>query len=173
MNAQVVYSGIGLFFALLLLHILIWRLRTPKNDVVALFALFIFCPAAAAGSLLLAIPFSLDNPSLSATDVLQIFVLHAALALAYIANYPAVTAHSPSLAILTIIGASERGRLTGEEIIRLYGNEHTIIRRVEDLEVYGMLARRGGTFSLKPAAKFIIRIYILYRKLLGMPPGEG
>lgn len=173
MKIEIIYYGFAFFFSALLLHILIWRFRRPKNDVALLFAIFLGLPAVLCGGLISVLYLGFLVSLLTMLDLVLVFILHASLSLAYIANYPAATAHSPSLAILLMVGASEQGRLSAEEIQGLYSTRHTIIQRVEDLEVYGMLARKGHSFFLKPAARIIIGVYIIYRKLLGLPPGEG
>jgi hypothetical protein len=173
MDPKIIFYGLLLFVFCLTAHITLWRIRIPRND--ALMLVFIFFGLPVFVALIICVP-GLIAQNIRTELVMtlaQVLVFHGALSSAYIASYPAATAHSPSLAILLIIGAAPLGRLTGDEIARLYRNEHTIIRRAEDLEVYGMLGRKDNSYVLKPVAYFIIRFYILYRKLLGLPPGEG
>jgi hypothetical protein len=143
-------------------------MKPPKNDVLTLFVIFLGIPLCVFFLLVFKGQGNWDT-----IELLQILILHSSLALVYIASYPAAQAHSPSLSILLIIGSSAKGHLTAEEINRQYTTDQTIIRRVDELEIYGMIEKRDNVFILKPIARVIIRLYIFYRRLLGLPPGEG
>jgi hypothetical protein len=172
-SVAVLVSGCGLFLLCLLAHVAIWRISVPHNDVLILFLVFLAVPgisalAAAAGPELIR-----NAIHLSGIGVAQVFVLHAALSAVYIASYPAAQAHSPTLAIFLLIAASPDKRLNSDEIVKRYTNRHTLVERVRDLSVYDLVSERDERLTLRPLAKIIIKCYIFYRALLGMPPGEG
>ncbi|MBI4680172.1 MAG: hypothetical protein HY753_02895 [Nitrospirae bacterium] len=103
----------------------------------------------------------------------EVFFLHVALSLAYIATYPAVRAVSPSLDILLIIAASEKGKLHAGDIISRYNNKNLITDKIDVLRIYNFIQEKEGVFTISPLAKFVVLGFLLYRKLLGLRIGEG
>lgn len=168
MNPLVLLGGFILFLGSLLTHVVMWRIRAPRNDVRMLFMIFLIVPSSAIFSTAFC-----NRVDLSSIIVFEVLLFYAALAGVYIASYPAAKSHSPSLAILLIISASPDKRLTGEEIVKRYMDRHTLGERVKDLGAYDLVPEKDGMLSLRPLAVMIIRLYIFYRKLLGLPPGEG
>lgn len=173
MNPLVLFGGGILFSGCLLLHVLIWRIRMPRNDVRMLSMLFLALPLSVLLGAAIVPEFSCRGRYLTDLELMELFLLHAALAGVYIASYPAAQAHSPSLAIMRIIAASPEGKMTGENIVKRFTSRETVIERVEDLSVYDLVSVKEGMMRLRPLGGIIIRLYLFYRRLLALPPGKG
>ncbi len=164
MSWSILVAGFGLFIGIFIGHVLIWRLKRPKNDVAVLFFLFLLVPIP------VVLAFQVFMPVI---DLMLAYILHFALAAAYIASYPAAQAHSPSLDILYYIGSSSRGKLCEDEIISRYQMMGLVADRIEDLKIGGMVEEHNGSFTLRPLSMIILKFYIIYRKCLGLEFGEG
>ncbi|MDA8434315.1 MAG: hypothetical protein M0Z60_15330 [Nitrospiraceae bacterium] len=106
-------------------------------------------------------------------ELVEIFSLHLSLSLVYISSYPAVRAVSPSLEIMLYIGSSPERKLTEREIAKKFTDTTLVNARVDDLMIYRLLTVRGGRYALTHFGRFIIRGFVFYRKMLGLPEGEG
>lgn len=173
MNPDIIIYGFLIFFSCLIIHILIWRIKVPTLSSLILIFIFLIIPFLGLSIILVNIAGVKYHLSLDADVLIEVFFLHLSLSLIYIASYPAVEAHSPSLVILLMIASSPFKKMTAEDIIRYYSASNTIVERVEDLKVSGLITEGDKGLQLRPLAKVIIRFYILYRKMLGLPPGEG
>lgn len=168
MRPEIIIYGFILFFVCLIIHALIWRVKIPTNDALALFIIFLAIPSL---TLLVAMIGMKDFTSrIALTEAL---LLHISLSLIYIASYPAAQAVSPSLNILLIIGASENKRMKAEDIFNHCSRSRIVTDRVDDLIAYKLISRKGDRFEIKPLAGFIISIFAAYRKILGLPAGGG
>jgi len=172
MATGVFIGGFILFSIILALHIIIWRIKIPANDAGVLILIFLVVPACAvlgaAGLKYLQgpVPFSYE-------DMTGVILLHTALSLVYVSTYPAVQAVSPSLDILLLISKSPHGKMPEEEIVEQYRGSRIVTDRVGDLRIYNLISEKDGCFELKPVALAIVLCFVIYRKLLGLPVGEG
>jgi len=173
MNPSIIVYGVIIFFACMSAHIIIWRIKIPKMSALLLVFMFLVIPTIcvliiAIGSLNLP-----DRISFNKIELLEILILHLSLSLAYIASYPAARAFSPSLDILLIISSAAGKRMTEEDIITEYVGTKIVPPRLDTLRIYNLISENGGLFRLKPLGMIMIKIFILYRKLLGIPAGGG
>lgn len=167
MTLETIIHGFLLFLACLSLHIVFWRIKAPVQSTLMLFVIFLLIPLAG-------MTITLANGiSGSLMSTFLVFVLHISLSLVYIASYPAAEAQSPSLAIFFIISASPLKKLSAEEIIRQYTTRKTIIERLDDLKLNNLVYEGSHGLQLSRLARTVVRFYILYRKILGLPQGEG
>jgi hypothetical protein len=167
-NPLVFALALLLFLVSLLVHVLIWRIRRPRHDALALFLTFSTVPAAAMGALVAA--GFVAGPG---ADIAATVLLHGALSACYIASYPAAQALSPSLDILLLIDSSTGGSMSREEILANYSEDILIRERIEDLGRSTLVRRLGNDFSLSPAGGAVALFFKVYRRLLGLPTGEG
>lgn len=168
MNPDIIIYGFILFFICLIIHIFIWRIKIPANDALALFLIFLIIPF-----LIFLVSIVGLKDFISGIVLTEVLLLHLSFSLIYIASYPAAQAVSPSLNILLIIGSSDKKRMTGNDIFNQCSNIRIVTDRVDDLAAYNLILKKGDYFELKPLAKFIINIFIAYRKILGLPAGGG
>jgi hypothetical protein len=171
-SPNIILYGFGIFFACLITHIVIWRIRVPKNDALILFILFLFIPSAIV--ICTKVFYVQIIPvSLSGMEIALVLLLNFALSAIYISSYPAAQAASPSLKILLIIESARDKRMTAEEIFKYFENQKIILTRINELVDYNLVIKDQDRFSLKPFAMKLVSLYIFYRWLLGLPVGRG
>jgi|SRR3990172_2514210 len=172
MNPRIFIFGTLLFILCLAAHILLWRIRIPKRDALVLFFIFLAVPVFI--FLFLAGPVKLHfSPPVSGAETVFIFLLHLSLSLVYVSSYPAAQAISPSLDILLGISAAREKRMTEEDILGRYNDAELVTARIDDLRTSVLVAHEGDNFQLTRIGKAVIVFFIVYRKILGLPLGEG
>jgi len=155
--------GVMTFLACLVAHIVWWRARRPRSDVRALFLVFLVLPAVVAvGAMLVLPPF----------QVAGAFLLHVALACAYIQTYPAAQAQSPSLHILMAVGRAPQG-LSREELLGAGSGEALVGARVDDLVANRLIVPEGDRYVLAPAARRLVLFFLGFRRVLGLTSKGG
>lgn len=173
MPITVILYGIITFSVCMVIHVIIWRIGTPWASSAVLLLIFWVIPAV----MLLIIAFAAggarDLVGLTSVQVLEVLLLHFSLSCVYVAGYPAVRAVSPSLDILLMISASEEKRMRAEDMLQRYADKRLVTARIDDLLTYRLLEKRDGRYTLTLPARFIARIFLLYRRFLGLPMGEG
>jgi len=171
-NPIVIVCGFAVFVACLIAHVVIWRFRVPKNDALMLFVLFLFVPAVIFSGVA-ALGIRMFPGNLSGTELLLVLMLHFGLSMVYISSYPAAQAISPSLKIMLLIPAAPEKKMTADEIFRYFEDQKIIMKRVEELSDYNLITCEKDQYRLKPAAVRLIRMYLFYRRLIGLPVGKG
>jgi hypothetical protein len=161
MSPSLLGLGLASFASTLCLHVLWWRISRPKNDLRALFALFLILPSVLA----LILAAASDWP---AENILAVLLLDLALASAYVQTYPIFHAISPSLEILLLVNRAPGG-LTADEISGNFNDAHLVGSRVQDLLRTNLARFEDGAYRLAPAGKAMIRAFLIYRKIIGMP----
>jgi len=166
----VILYGFLAFLVCLVVHVFIWRFRLLKISDLNLIIIFLVAPTV----VFTAIIVGGDHVgSFSRLDLAKILLLNLSLSCIYISSYPAAYADSPSLHILLIISSSKEERLSEEEIIEQYSSARIVTDRIDDLLVYGFISRSENRLELMPIGKAVVYLFILYRKILGLPMGGG
>ena len=160
MNPLLLVSGTLSFLACLFIHILLWRIARPKNDVRALVFIFLVLPLMA----LCLLFFS----RFKGEEVFAWLLLHMAFSLSYIATYPIAQAVSPSLEIIISAGKQMSRGLTKEEIQSIFDNAGLVLRRLEELLGAKLVFKRDDLYFLSTQGKFLAILFICYRKMLGL-----
>jgi hypothetical protein len=174
MRSAVLLAGFTLFAACLTVHIVVWRLGRPRSDVRALFLILLIGPAIGGVGLLGTVALLTPGGAFpTPLDVAAILLLHATLASAYVQTYPAVQAQSPSLEIAYAIGRSMPRGLSREEILARFGPGALVAARVDDLVANRLVRADGDHFTLTPASTRLIRAFLAFRALLGLPRQGG
>lgn len=173
MNPAIIIYGFLLFAASLIVHIVIWRLRVPWLSSIMLIFLMLGLPTVSMVAVIFGIGGMSGWAGLGAVEWMQVLLLHLSLASAYIVGYPAVRAVSPSLDILVMISSSPGGSIKRGNLLRRYSEARVVTARVDDLLEYRLLILQDGKFTVSPLARWIVRIFSLYRRLLGLPAGGG
>lgn len=168
MSGFILIAGLLLSLSCFLLHVIIWRVRRPVNDIKILMYIFLLLPAAVFLLLHLVSP-----PWFQFDDALLVIILHYCLALAYIASYPAAQAHSPSLDIMLSIARSPKRTISENELVSAWKSRNLLGDRIDDLRIGGLIAKQGERYTLKTSGSFVLALYRLYRRFLGIPFGEG
>lgn len=178
-------AGFGSFIVALFIHSLVWRRRRPQRDVLALFMLFaLLAPLSVLllFSLLSSPVFSEAAAACAVVDASGALLLYCTLSASYIMTYPALQARCPSLRmVLHIEKAGSRG-LSLDEVAALFSTADLVTDRLDDLLASGLVSRedkRGsgqnkeGPLRVTLRGSFLLRPFMLFRRLLGLGPGAG
>lgn len=155
---QLYIETLGLFFASLILQIILWRsLRRPDDtipfQIIILFLLFLGVP----------VVYSLLNPSIDR------LVMGLGLGSCYIMSFPAAAAKSPTIVILHVLRKS--GGLTRPQLETELAKQLDLKGdRERDLKADGLYTNEGRP-SL--SGRMLGTMFYTYRKVLGIPLGEG
>ncbi len=171
------YYAFGIFFSCLLIHVLLWRVKRPLRQASALFLIFIGLPVIFSALVFGISLFSHKNcfiiAGLTGAEWALVLLLDLALSAAYILTYPAAQAISPSLKILLIIGGASPTGVSYEEMVNEFPAKDLFDRRVEDLFDEELIREESGGLVLTSSGAALARVFILIRKLLGLPAGKG
>lgn len=173
MDLNVIVYGFLLFFCCLIIHIIIWRIKVPLISSFVLLVIFLVIPFIFSVFVIKDIWHIKDTLSLNTVEVMGIMLLHFSLSSAYIAGYPAVRAVSPTLDIILMIESSKYKKMTEEELKRNFTDKRLVHARIDDLRTYHLISEKDDIFKLTFVSKIIVVVFILYRKILGLPMGEG
>lgn len=173
MKGGVLLAGFTLFAACLTLHVAIWRIWRPRSDLRALFVIFMIAPTLVVVALLGASLLVPGGPVPSVLDAAAILLLHWALAFAYVLTYPAAQAQSPSLEIAYAVGQSMPRGLSREELLAHLDGETLVRSRVDDLVANRLIRAEGDRYVLTPSSIRLIRAFLGFRALLGLPRRGG
>ena len=159
------WAGIFTYLAAHTIHIMLWRLSTIHHQVATLLAVFL-------GSALFVYRFIATDGSAHLSELVAPIIVHLSLSIQYVAVYPAFQASSPTIEIINLLRKSKN--LTMEELLERYPKKTLVSARVQDL-VDGGLARHSeeGGLILTGPGSCIAALFIVYRKLIGLPIGEG
>lgn len=146
------------------LHLLIWRLRLPKNPIKTL--LFLFSSVIGLGI------FFLSTYSLcSFTQYLHIILLFLSVALAYLILYSAIEADSPSLLIVMHIAKAGKAGLPENALKEALGDNLLIEPRLKDLVCARLADFDGKIYKINHNGKFFMLPVRLFRAFLGLKKG--
>ncbi len=164
----IIYSFI-LFIIIFFLHIIIWRTIRPKKQIIYLLAIFIFIPILLVTVLLFYIKMNFNFLQ----DLILIFLLYFALAGVYIQTYPAIQAWSPSLFFIYLIGKNKNG-ININNISNVLNQKNLITDRFNDLKNDDLITiSNNKIIILTNKGKFLVNLFIIYRRFLGLKEGEG
>lgn len=154
------------FIITLIIHISVWRLIRPVRQMVWLAAIFIILPSA----IYLFLFYSHYLPEF---DIVFAFLWHIALSSAYIMSYPLFQADCPSLKIILAISSYMPEGITEDSINRLFSQDILLYDRMEDLVNDGLILSKNGSWIISYKGRLLSSFFLIYRRLLGLPPGEG
>lgn len=170
---SVLICGFTLFIIAFTLHILIWRVKRPKNTAKALIMLFnsilIF-------GIIVLLWLSYNYPNLSILpgafiSYLYITLLFHSLFVSYLLSYPAIEADSPSLVITTRIAQAGQTGLSREKIKELLKDDLLVEPRLKDLINAGLIDLNNSVYKINTKGVFFIQPFIIYRNFLGLGKG--
>ncbi len=172
MDMNIIVCSLLLFLALMIIHIVVWRVIKPRKHIISLFVFFIIMPGMiAVVSLVTGISAGITNQG-----VLLIFFLYFAFSLVYIQTYPAVQGHSPSLQIVYMIGHSEKGMDIKDLLnMREFNAGNLIDDHISNLQEEGFISisKTDNSVRLTSKGRMMASMFMLYRKFLGLDVGEG
>jgi hypothetical protein len=154
------------FLVMLILHIFIWRIKKPENEMIFLLSFFILFPILLA--ILIFLTGLIDKNILFAS-----FLLYFALSCAYIQTYPAARANAPSLQIIYFIHKSGKQGLSEEEIINKFNLDILVHERIKDLLTEGFALLKDDKILITNKGNIFAGIFYFYRRLYGLEQGKG
>lgn len=174
----IILFGFLVFMFSLCIHVLIWRLRPPKDHPIMLMIVFFLIPIIIFLSIICFLKFGffkniIHIPSPSIIDLVSISLLQFSLSSAYILTYPAVQARCPSLGIILYVKASMPNGLSHEELMTYFEGWSLSLARIQDLIDANLVIETNGSLELTRRGILLIRFFILLRRLLGLPIGGG
>jgi hypothetical protein len=160
------------FLAGLVLHIGWWRMRRPKDDVLALVLCVVLIPCAA--DLVWAFSaWGSTSGGAVLSNSLVIALLSSVLGGAYITAYPGAEAGSPSMLILLKVAERRGSGISPTELMACFdetvlcdGTLATLVNQRFALAVNGRLVPG-------PRGARMVRVCQIWRAVLGLPDGEG
>jgi hypothetical protein len=156
----------AVFIGLLLVHIAVWRLFKVRKQILWLFIIFTGLPTL---GLLIGLARGGD-PIEWSLGYLLVFTLSSC----YILFFPAVQYESPTLSMVRILDRNRSsGGLSRDEIMTTLCSDQPLRDRMEDLENNGLLGGATGPRRLSTAGRLVAAFFYYYRRLLGLPFGEG
>lgn len=167
MMVRVLAMGFLLFAASFALHWILWTTRRPVKEIFWLITLFVIVPL---GALCFGVAFGL----LGLTEAAAIGLLDLAFSGVYIQSYPAIKTDIPSFCILTAIAQSGERGILPEEIRRVLADERRLISdKLDELKGDALIETDGDLVRLKPLGRLVARVYLCYRRILGLGIGKG
>jgi hypothetical protein len=167
-HCEVFVSAAAAFVIAFVLHVLVWRILKPRNDINALGLVFIVLPFVAGGALFLAY-----KETFCLADFVLSALLYLTVAAAYIQTYPGMRSNVPTLVIVNLIGRSKSG-LTIEQIKATLTQEQMVQNKVEELADEGFVTMTSDqSIQLTARGRLLANCFIAYRRLLGLSEGAG
>ena len=168
-----IFYSIILFLFIFIIHVFIWRIFNPKQQITLLFFMFIIIPV-----FIILLGYGIlifyKTKFLFINDLLLMLLLYLAFAGVYIQTYPAIQAFSPSLLIVYLIGKN-KNPISKVKIKSIMTADNLITNKIYELEQEGFINinKKTNSFSLTKKGKLLANIFLWYRKLLGLKEGDG
>lgn len=159
-NPWVFLCGTCGFLAAFIFHVLIWRLLKPVKQLAWLVIIFVLLPL---------LSYILVSPG----NAGWIMLWHLLLSTAYILSYPAIQAQCPTLRIILAVSGSMPQGLEPESIIKLFTQDSLFSVPFDSLADEGLIYLKGDKWFLSAGGRLLSGFFCAYRRLLGLPQGEG
>jgi hypothetical protein len=170
----VVGLGLVLVFAGFLLHWIRWRLAPPADSARVLVISWL---AGIFGGLLLILLLGWAEPRVAALlpdgplGIAHAVLLSLALAAAYVMTYPAIEVESPTLVIIQAISRRGAEGLARAALFEQLNDSVLVAPRIQDLLDEKLAVRDGDRIHSTSRGRFLARVFIAWRALLGAPKG--
>ena len=151
-----------------LLHLIIWKIRLPKRQIIALVGIFLF--VLILGTIFL---FKFSGrinwnimPSRNFFEIIQFILLFISIAAAYVVSYPAIEADSPTLVIIKAVSKAGSGGLDEDRLERMMNDDLLVIPRIKDMVSDKMVCFDGKRYKLTPKGIAMARVFLSYRNII-------
>lgn len=173
MIIQILIYGLIQFLVSQIVHIIIWRIFSPKAYPIWLPVIFTLTPVGLFISLHILVFSGLIDIDINKALYLTIgssLVMHLALSAMYIHMYPGIIFFSPSLELIKLLAEqNDRGLFIEEIDLPVLSEANTIGMRIDHLVNSRMIEKNGASYILTPKGIFIARSFYIYRRMLGLP----
>jgi hypothetical protein len=169
-----VAPGLFAFALLIAAHIVVWRIRRPAGQYVALailavgvLAVTLAAPRIAAGALGAALDWLPRSPLEHVTAI----GLYASLVLSYVTTYSAVQADSPTMTILLDIERSGAAGCTRDELRARLDDRVLVVPRLDDLVAGRLVRLEHGRYVVTSGGIAMSAPHVAFRRWLKMEKG--
>lgn len=167
MSWSIILTGFVSAAAALAVHLAVWRAVRVRREIFLLITIFLILPVPALWAFAAA-------RGWTGLEFTAAALVHTALALVYLLTYPAIKEEVPTFRVLLLVHSRGERGITPEEIVRELGDDEALYStKIAELEGDAFVKTRGGTLALTWAGAVVARVFILYRRLLGLPTGLG
>lgn len=160
--------GIALLAIAFLAHLIVWRLRLPRNHTQALLLIFLATPLAAACVMFFAIP---EADPFSLWETLHLLLFHTAMSLVYIIGYSAIEQDSALLATYAKIESAGPDGIAEEDLAAILEHGASPRQRLELMAQTGLVERRDGHYALTQKGAHLARLFACAERIFGLPQG--
>lgn len=172
---QTLAWALGLLIAGLCLHLVVWKLALPKNQLAALLKLFMLVLLGWFGvnavlGLLGGGAFGLP---LRPVPCLMVGLFFLATSWAYVVLYSTIDADSPSITILLALHAAGERGLTMQELVGKTGMERFLDSRVERMVRDTLVELTPEGYVVGAKGLGLLRLVRLWRMVMGAPAEVG
>jgi hypothetical protein len=160
---SVLFAAVGLFAAALLVHLVVWRIRVPKQQAATL-VVIILTVGILGFSLLFS--FGTEDVGLSGARLLLGIGVFGGLAAIYLILFSAIEADSPTLTMINLIQA---GGIRGvrEDKLRLAMSRYSYVEaRIDQLLQDKMVIETAHGLQIQPSGRWLCTFILFYRRLL-------
>ena len=146
-----------------LIHLVLWRIRTPKRQSAALLVIFVatLC-VCLVSSPWWPVKWQFHN----AWEVLQVSLHHVAMMLAYVVAYSALEERSPSMTILTRVADAGNRGMTREDLQALLVDISPVETRLAAMQRDAMVQQQGEYLRLSPKGWAWATTFSTWRRIL-------
>lgn len=146
-----------------IIHVVYWKIKIPGKQTISLLKIYLSIWTIAAIYL-----FTVGkNPLLT----LHYLIVYWSFMAAYIVTYSALEVDSPSLVIVRKIDQAGKEGLASKELDS-FANDDLLIRpRLRDLLRDNLAKVDGNRYVITPNGEKLVRIFIGFRRILGLPKG--
>ena len=173
MIINILIYGLLQFLISQIVHIIIWRIFSPKAYPIWLPVIFTLTPVGLFISLHILIFSGLTGIVLNKVLYLTIgssFVMHLALSSMYIHMSPGIVFFSPSLELIKLLAEHGGDGLSAEEMdLPVLSEANTVGMRIKHLISSGMIQEESSSYVLTPKGMLVARSFYIYRRMLGLP----
>lgn len=156
---KVLFSAVGLFLFSFLAHLIIWKVRLPRQQIKALLMIF------GATLALWAIAFGPRSGELG--EIVHVALFYGSISLCYVITYSAIEADSPTLSLIRHVDTSGRHGISSKEVHEFLEGRPFIKARMAALIHDGLLREENGRYFVAGRGSPFFRLILAFRRLYG------
>ena len=157
----VLLAGVGLFVATLVIHVVMWRIRVPRQQAATL--IFLILVAGFVGT---AVLFTSRFQGLDGLKPLLAIGVFGSLSAIYLILFSSLEADSPTLTILNLVHASGAQGIEEGDLRTAMARQSYVRKRINQLLQDGMVIEVSDRLRLQPRGQLFCKFVLYYRKLL-------
>ena len=156
-------STLGLLSTAWLLHVAIWRVKTPHNHTRALIKVF---------GLITIVWITVTAFNVSILEAFRVLSLSGPLFLCYVITYSAIEGDSPTLSLMRYLDGRRPARLSKSELDAFFSARPFVDARLQALLRSGLIEEVNGRYKIAGQPSLPFCIVLTFRKLFG-PISKG